>query len=173
MNTVKDLIVIILLVLLIIFNLPYNKEPQIIVKTKTDTVTIIKDTTIWKDKLIYLKDTIRMPGKIDTHYVIGDYYTRKFYSDSISGENYKIKVNDTVSLNKIVGRSYYINIKEKIIKDSIFIESKTFKPSLYIGPNYNINTQTIGFEATYNLQALNIKAGYNKGFQIGVGFRLK
>ena len=172
-NMKNYLIVGLLIVIAILLLSKQNTTETIRIKVKTDTITIVKDTTIWKEKLIYKKDTIRLPGKIDTQWVVGDYYTSKFYEDSIKGIDWSVKVKDTIRENSIVGRSYNVNVKHKIIKDSIFIEKELFKPSLYIGPNYNINTQSVGFQINLNLNPININAGWNNGFIIGTAYKIK
>lgn len=170
----KNYLIIGLLIIIAILIFIKNKPVEIVKwRVKSDTVIMVKDTTIWKDKLIYKKDTVRLPGKIDTQWVIGDYYTAKFYEDSVTGIDWSVKIKDTIKENSIIGRSYNVNVKHKIIKDSIFIEKQKFKPSLYIGPNYNLNSNTVGFGMNLNLNLININAGWNRGFIIGAGYKIK
>lgn len=62
----------------------------------------------WTVKKEYIHDTTKT---IDTAYVIGDYYSTYFYTDSLISDTLHLYVNDSISQNKIQSRSLKYTLK--------------------------------------------------------------
>ena len=139
MITSKNLLIVLILIILafFMFTNPKYVGPETIISVKVDT--IYKHDTL----VVYKKgksipfvtlDTIYEIDQIhDTTYIVKDYLTPKAYSDTlrINTDN-SVYIFDTISQNKIIGRSYVAQIKEKTIYKTNFIQLK-FKNEFFIG----------------------------------------
>lgn len=134
-------ILIFILVIVIILSLQsrYIKSDSTII---THIDTLYRDTTIVKykkgDDIPYriinnVHDSVHIYVH-DTISIVKDYLTVKEYTDTfrIDTNNY-ISIQDTISQNKIIGRSYSASLKEK----TIIITNEIYRPdkkALYFGP---------------------------------------
>ena len=93
-----------------------------IVTTTIDT--LYKDTTItkWKkgkdilrDTTIY--DTIPQLVAADTMAILKDYFAKNVYKDTLALPEGSVAILDTISQNKILGRSYQAKITQKTIRE--------------------------------------------------------
>ena len=143
MGTIKNILILALVVFLLFFVLGDSKyigrgagEPIV---TKIDT--IINHDTLREYKkgnripfvvldTLYLIDSIVIH---DTPKMIYDYLSVKAYTDTlrISTDN-SVYIKDTISQNKIIGRSYLANLTQKTI---IIDNTKIIRPKneLYVG----------------------------------------
>jgi hypothetical protein len=140
----KYLIIFVLaVVILLLFNSRSAKNTTTIV---THTDTLYHDTTILKYKKgsnivykvidsvpnivqIYVHDTVKM---------INDYLSIKVYTDTFHIDtNNSISIIDTISQNRILGRSYKADLKEKtiVVTNNIYHADKK---SIYLGPVVDI-----------------------------------
>lgn len=144
MATVKNILILILVVFLLFFILADSKyigrsANNSIIVTKIDT--IINHDTLREYKkgnsipfvvldTLYLIDTIKIH---DTPAMVNDYLLVKAYSDTlrINTDN-NVYIQDTISQNKIIGRSFIAQISEKTIYITKTIERQP-KNELYIG----------------------------------------
>ena len=168
--------IIAVIAIYLLFKTPKSGELHTSIKTKIDTIFKYNDTIIYKDKLAYIHDTTTLPQIIDTVKVLDSFYAKNYYMDSIESNGSVVKIKDTVTQNRIVGRSYDLKIKETYIHrvDSITVEKVNNSNSLYIAPNYNLNTRTFGFQLNYNVKnKISIIGGYNNGLVLGAGIKLK
>lgn len=139
MITTKNVLIVLLLIILAFFMFSNPKY------VGTETIISVKVDTIYKhDTLVVYKkgelipfitlDTIYQTEHIhDTAYIVKDYLTSKAYSDTlrISTDN-SVYVYDTISQNKIIGRSFIAQIKEKVIYKTNIIERQP-KNEFFIG----------------------------------------
>jgi len=133
----KDIVIVLLVAVLIFFiasDSRYTKSAPIIVsdtvyqqKTFTKFIKgnsipfVILDT-------IYLIDTIK-----DTITIVKDYNQVKVYSDTMRIDSLGYAyIQDTISHNKIQGRGFTAQIKEKVIYKTITNEQKQ-RNQLYLG----------------------------------------
>jgi hypothetical protein len=132
----KEIVITLLVALLIllIFKGEYNKYEPIVI---THIDTLIKHDTIRKfkkgDSIPFIVLGIDTTTIHDTIRIIQDYASIKSYSDTfrIDTDNY-VSIQDTISKNKIIGRSYFSNFTQKTIR----IETTKATPSkieLYLG----------------------------------------
>jgi hypothetical protein len=139
MINIKNLLIVLLLIILAFFVLSSPKYigPETIISVKVDT--IYKHDTLLKykkgDLIPFITlDTIYQVDQIhDTTYIVKDYLTTKAYSDTlrINTDN-SVYVYDTISQNKIIGRSYKANLTEKTIYVTNTIVKKP-KNEFYMG----------------------------------------
>ena len=133
----KEVVIVLLVAVLIFFigsDARYTKVEPIV---KSDTVyqqktftKFIKGNSIPFVILdtIYLIDTIK-----DTITIVKDYNQVKVYSDTMRIDSLGYAyIQDTISRNSIIGRSFTAQIKEKVIYKTITNEQKQ-RNQLYLG----------------------------------------
>lgn len=133
----KEVVIVLLVAVLIFFigsDARYTKVEPIV---KSDTVyqqktftKFIKGNSIPFVVLdtIYLIDTIK-----DTITIVKDYNQVKVYSDTMRIDSLAYAyIQDTISRNSIIGRSFTAQIKEKVIYKTITNEQKQ-RNQLYLG----------------------------------------
>jgi len=173
-------IIILSIIVILLFNSrSINNGTNII----THTDTLYHDTTIVKYKsgkdilyktISYVHDSIQIH---DTLRMINDYLSAKEYIDTliIDTNNY-ISIKDTISQNKIIGRSFYAKLKEKtvVITNDIYHDDKK---SFYLGPILDLrrsdNQFGIGGAVVYKAsknQLIGVNLTTN---QVSVGYLIK
>ena len=121
MQIAKNILILALIFVVLFFVLaPNNGGGGTKVITKIDT--IIKHDTIIKYKKgnsipFVVLDTIYQFDEIhDTTYIVNDYNKIKAYSDTLRiNTGNSVYIQDTISQNRIIGRSYKANLTEKTI----------------------------------------------------------
>jgi hypothetical protein len=134
----KNILILALIVVVLFFVLAPNKE-GVNTKVITKIDTVIKTTTTTKYKKgndipFVVLDTIYKIDQVhDTAYIVNDYNKVKVYSDTlrINTDN-SVYIKDTISQNRILGRSYTANLSEKTITITHDIYHKP-KNELYLG----------------------------------------
>ena len=138
MTIVKNLLILGLILVLLFFVLAPNNEiggTKII--TKTDTIT--KTISVYKYKKgdsipFVVLDTIYQIDQVhDTAYIVNDYNKIKVYTDTlrINTDN-SVYIKDTITQNRILGRSFLANLSQKTITINNDIYHKP-KNELFIG----------------------------------------
>ena len=159
---------IVALVLLSIF-LFMGKKQVDTVTTQIDTVltTKILNKYIKGDKIPYkVLDTIFTNTKsYDTTYIIKDYNQVKEFTDSIRQDSNLFVIKDTISQNRIIGRSFQAKIQEKTITITNNIQAKP-KSALYIGFRSDISQDYSKVE--HNI-SLSFKTRQKGLFSVGYG----
>lgn len=96
----------------------FNKMNTVYIKgkdvLKIDTVKVEKTYTKYikgKDIRIYtqIHDTVKH-RVVDTFEIVGEYFTQNVYADTLKFDDGYVSVTDTISRNKIQGRSYKAQI---------------------------------------------------------------
>jgi hypothetical protein len=128
--------IIFILVLVCLFLFELRIPTRTVTKTKIDTVFTVKTfTKHTKGNRIPFKvlDTIFTNTKsYDTTYIVKDYNQATEYLDSIRQDSNLFVITDTISQNRIIGRSFQAKIQEKTITITKNIEAKQ-KSALYLG----------------------------------------
>lgn len=137
----KNIIILVLILVILMMSKSFLKpNPAPIVITTTDTTTEYKDTTIYrpgksivKDTTIY--DTIPFLVPADTMAILKDYFAKNVYEDTILFAEGNVVLKDTISQNKILGRTFKSNIAQKTIKVTRELRTPPSppKPQLYWG----------------------------------------
>ena len=160
-------VLIVFLILLCAFLLLTPKKPKFFVITKTDTIKTVQtiDRYIKGNKIPYkVLDTIHQTIN-DTTIIIKDYSTVKEYKDTINQDSNLFVITDTISQNKIIGRSFQAKIQEKTI-----VTTKTITPSpkasVYLGIRADLSKDYT--KVNHNI-ILNIKTRQKGLFSLGYG----
>jgi hypothetical protein len=123
-------------------------EKYDIVSKKIDTLyltitKVIKGNDIYH-KVIFEKDnTIKIPvlSKVDTNNIIKNYFAKIEYRDTLKIDTLgTITLIDTLSNNRILGRQWTTNIKERTIRETITVKEKP-RNNIYGGFNIFFNQQ--------------------------------
>jgi hypothetical protein len=158
---------IVILILLSIYLFTGKKQVKIVTTTTTDTVTVTKEFTkfIKGDKIPYkVLDTINTNSH-DTTYIVKDYNQVKEFTDSIRQDSNLFVIKDTISQNRIIGRSFQAKIQEKTITITNSIQAKP-KAALYIGIRSDISQDYS--KVNYNI-SLSFKTRQRGLFSVGYG----
>jgi hypothetical protein len=163
----NGLIFILVLVCLFLFEL--RIPTRTVTKTTIDTVITHKTfTKFTKGDRIPFKvlDTIFTNTKsYDTTYIVKDYNQAKEYLDSIRQDSNLYVITDTISQNRIIGRSFQAKIQEKTITITNNIQAKP-KSALYIGFRSDLSNDMS--RVNHNI-SLSFKTRQRGLFSVGYG----
>jgi len=162
----NGLIVVLFLLSIFLFMVKPQKN---IVTTTIDTMFTTKTFTkfIKGDKIRYkILDTIYTNTENhDTTYIIKDYEQVKEFTDSIHQDSNLFVIKDTISKNRIIGRSFQAKIQEKTITITNNIQAKP-KSALYLGIRSDISQDYS--KVNYNI-SLSFKTRQKGLFSVGYG----
>ena len=176
MQIVKNLLILALIFVVLFFVLaPNNGGGGTKVITKIDT--IIKHDTIKKYKKgndipFVVLDTIYQIDEVhDTTYIVNDYNKIKAYSDTLQiNTDNSIYIQDTITQNRIIGRSYVANLSEKTItitkdiyhkpKNELFIgllgDIRRFDNKIGVGVGLNYKKQKEAYTISFTTNQISI-----------------
>lgn len=160
----NGLIVILMLLSIFLF---MAKKQRNTVTTTIDTVTVTKEFTKFTkgDKIPFkILDTIYKQS-YDTTYIVKDYQQVKEFTDSIRQDSNLYVIKDTISQNRIIGRSFQAKIQEKTITITNNIQAKP-KSALYIGFRSDISQDYT--KVNHNI-SLSFKTRQKGLFSVGYG----
>lgn len=171
---------IVLLVLLAVFLFTVKRSVRTVTKTTVDTLvttkTLLKHTK-GENISIRVLDTVYQT-KTDTAYIVKDYNQVKEYKDTIVQDSNRYVITDTISQNKIIGRSFQAKIQEKTIYITNQIEPKK-RAAIYLGFRSDIrhDLSKVEHNATLHLKTKN-KGVWTvfygtESYGIGYAFKLK
>ena len=155
------------------------KKQRNTVTTTIDTVTVTKEFTKFTkgDKIPFkILDTIYKQS-YDTTYIVKDYQQVKEFTDSIRQDSNLFVIKDTISQNRIIGRSFQAKIQEKTITITNNIQAKP-KSALYIGFRSDISQDYSKVEHNISLsfktrQRALFSVGYGmSGYSLGYSLKL-
>ena len=125
-----------------------NGKDYEVIKHEIDTFYETKTETRYKkgEDIVHEVEVVKeIPANVDTASILKDYYARIFYSDTFKLKDTLgyIAVNDTISRNRIVGRTYYTAINIPTIKETIYL--KELSNAWFIGPSFQLgNPASLG-----------------------------
>ena len=138
MTIAKNILILALIIVVLFFVLaPNDGSGGTKIITKTDTIT--KTISVYKYKKgdsipFVVLDTIYQIDQVhDTAYIVNDYNKIKVYTDTlrINTDN-SVYIKDTITQNRILGRSFLANLSQKTITITNDIYHKP-KNDLFIG----------------------------------------
>jgi hypothetical protein len=150
-----------------VFLFSLKRKNKTITTTTVDTVTVTKEFTKFTkgDKIPFkILDTIYKQN-YDTTYIIKDYNQVKEFTDSIRQDSNIFIIRDTISQNRIIGRSFQAKIQEKTITITNNIQPKP-KSALYIGIRSDISNDYS--KVNHNI-SLSFKTRQRGLFSVGYG----
>jgi len=144
-----------------------------IVKHTIDTVTVNKDTTIYKPgKTIYKDRTIyvKIPVIVDSALVVKEYYAENVYKDSLllGNDLGQVYITDTISQNKIKGRKFEAKLKQTTIQDKTIVKELP-KSQLYVGGVAGFDKKNL---VNFVGPSLIFKSKTDKLYALSVGYGL-
>ena len=100
-----------------------------VIKHEIDTVDIVKTKVVTKKgediyhETIVEKEVI-IPAVIDTMALLKDYYSKVLYKDVLVLPDSlgTVAVTDTISQNRILGRTFNANVKQRTIKETTIVK---------------------------------------------------
>jgi len=162
MQIAKNILILALIFVVLFFVLAPNNEiggTKIITKTDTITKTILVYKYKKGDSIPFVVlDTIYKVDKVhDTAYILNDYNKIKVYTDILRiNTDISVYIKDTITQNRILGRSFLANISQKTVTITNDIYHKP-KNELFIGfvGDYQRYDQKIGIGLGFNYRKQN------------------
>lgn len=116
-----------------------------VIKHEIDTVDVIKTKVVTKKGEDIYHETIvekevRIPAIIDTMALLKDYYSKVLYKDTLHLPDSlgTIALIDTITQNKILGRTFNANVKQRTIKETMIVKEPA-RMQVYYGLNGGFN----------------------------------
>lgn len=161
-----------------------------LLKHKIDTVIVdhyktkyVKGQDIYHETIVEKEKEVKVPVYVkgDTIRIVEDYHKKVLYKDKLVLDNDlgTIELTDTISMNKIIGRKWNAQIKERTITDTKIVKELP-RNQVYVGvggmvgnslimagPNLSLKTKKD------NIYGLNIYVDPNLNKYIGVNLAWK
>jgi hypothetical protein len=143
-----------------------------IIKHDIDTVDIVKTKIVTKKgediyhETIVEKEVI-IPAIIDTLALLKDYYSKVLYKDTLILPDSlgTVSVIDTITQNKILGRTFNANVKQRTIKETMIVKELP-KTKIFYGLEGGFNKAD--FVSSVGAGVL-INTKKDKIYQLGLG----
>ena len=143
-----------------------------VIKHEIDTVDIVKTKVVTKKgediyhETIVEKEVI-IPAVIDTMALLKDYYSKVLYKDTLTLPDSLgiVALNDTISQNKILGRTFNASVKQRTIKETTIVKELP-KTKLFYGLEGGFNKAD--FVSSVGAGVL-INTKKDKIYQLGLG----
>jgi len=110
-----------------------------LLKHEIDTIEVVKTKVVTKKGEDIYHETIvekevRVPVNVDTNAILKEYYTKVLYKDVLILPDSlgTVAVTDTISQNKIFGRTFNANVKQRVIKETTIVKELP-KNQVYFG----------------------------------------
>ena len=143
-----------------------------IIKYEIDTVDIVKTKVVTKKGEDIYHETIVekevfIPAIIDTAALLKDYYSKVLYKDVLVLPDSlgTVSIIDTISQNKILGRTFNANVKQRTIKETTIVK-ELHKTKVFYGLEGGFNkadfVNSVGAGILINTKK-------DKIYQLGVG----
>jgi hypothetical protein len=147
-------------------------KPYEVIKHEIDTIDVIKTKVVTKKgediyhETIVEKEVV-IPAVVDTMALLKDYYSKVLYKDTLVLPDSlgTVAVTDTISQNKIFGRTFNASVKQREIKELMIVKEPA-KTQVYYGFTGGFNKADV----VSNVGAgLLVKTKKDKIYQVGVG----
>jgi hypothetical protein len=161
-----------------------------LLKHKIDTVIVdrfktkyIKGSDIYHETIVEKEKRVEVPVYVkgDTIRIVEDYHKKVLYKDKLVLDNDlgTIELTDTISMNKIIGRKWNAQVKERTITDTKIVKELP-RNQIYVGvggvvgnslvlagPNLSLKTKKD------NIYGLNVYVDPNLNKYIGINLAWK
>ena len=141
-----------------------------VIKHTVDTIDVIKTKVVTKKGEDIYHETIKevvIPTIVDTTAILQNYYAKNVYKDVLVLPDSlgTVAVTDTITQNKILGRTFNASVKQRTIKETTIVKELP-KTQVYYGFTGGFNKADV----VSNVGAgLLIKTKSDKIFQLGIG----
>ena len=143
-----------------------------VIKHDIDTFEVVKTKVVTKKGSDIYHETIIekevvIPAIVDTQALLKDYYSKVLYKDVLVLPDSlgTVSVTDTISQNKILGRTFDAKVKERTIKETLIVKELP-KTQVYYGFTGGFNKADVVSNIGGGLL---IKTKKDKIYQVGVG----
>jgi hypothetical protein len=161
-----------------------------LLKHKIDTVVVdhfktkyVKGEDIYHETIVEKEKRVEVPVYVkgDTIRIVQDYHKKVLYKDKLVLDNElgTIEVTDTISMNKIIGRKWNAQIKERTITDTKIVKELP-KNQVYVGVGGMAGNSLVIAGPTLslktkkdNIYGLNVYVDNNLNKYIGVNLAWK
>ena len=116
-----------------------------VIKHEIDTVDVIKTKVVTKKgediyHEVIVEKEVQIPAVVDTAALLKDYYSKVLYKDVLVLPDSlgTVAVTDTISQNKILGRTFDAKVKERTIKETLIVKEPA-RNQVYYGLNGGFN----------------------------------
>jgi hypothetical protein len=145
-------------------------KPYEVIKEIHDTIEIPKISTRWKKGEDIVHETIKeviIPSVVDTNLILRDYFAKNIYNDTLHlPDNLGfVFLTDTITKNKIEGRKFVANVKEKVITNTTIVKELP-KTKMYYGLEGGFNKADVVSHLGFGF-LVNTKA--DKIYHLGIG----
>jgi hypothetical protein len=194
-------ILIVGLIAFIVFKQCSNEDKEIktidvdgkkyeLLKHKIDTFVVdhwktkvLKGDDIYHETIVEKNVEVPVYVKSDSERIVKEYHTKVLYKDKLVLDNGlgTIEISDTISMNKIIGRKWNAQVRERTVTDTKIVKELP-KNQVYIGAQgvMGNNTVMVGPQITLktkkdNLYGVNlfIDANGNKYFGASIGWKIR
>ncbi len=143
-----------------------------VIKHDIDTLEVVKTKVVTKKGEDIYHETIvekevLIPANVDTAALLKDYYSKVLYKDVLVLPDSlgTIAVTDTISQNKILGRTFDAKVKQREIKETLIVKELP-KTQVFYGFTGGFNKADV----VSNVGAgLLVKTKKDKIYQLGIG----
>jgi hypothetical protein len=143
-----------------------------VIKHDIDTFEVVKTKVVTKKgediyhETIVEKEVV-IPAIVDTQALLKDYYSKVLYKDVLVLPDSlgTVSVTDTISQNKIWGRTFDAKVKERTIKETMIVKELP-KTQVYYGFTGGFNKADVVSNIGGGLL---VKTKKDKIYQVGVG----
>jgi len=141
-----------------------------VIKHNIDTIDIVKTKVVTKKGEDIYHETIKeviIPTIVDTQALLHDYFAKNIYKDTLQLPDSlgTIAMIDTITQNKILGRTFYASVKQRTIKETTIVKELP-KTQVYYGLTGGFNKADV----VSNIGAgLLIKTKKDKIYNLGIG----
>ncbi len=143
-----------------------------VIKHEIDTVDVIKTKVVTKkgDDIYHetiVEKEVFIPANVDTAALLKDYYSKVLYKDVLVLPDSlgTVSVIDTISQNKILGRTFDAKVKERTIKETTIVKELP-KNQVYFGFDGGFNKADV---VSHVGTGIMLKTKKDKIYQLGVG----
>ena len=145
-----------------------------VIKHEIDTVDIVKTKVVTKkgediyhETIVEKEVQVQVPAIVDTQALLKDYYSKVLYKDTLVLPDSlgTVALLDTITQNKILGRTFNANVKQRTIKETMIVKELP-KTQVYYGLTGGFNKADV----VSNVGAgLLIKTKKDKIYNLGIG----
>jgi hypothetical protein len=141
-----------------------------VIKHEIDTIDIVKTKVVTKKGEDIYHETIKeviIPTIVDTQALLQDFFAKNVYKDTLQLPDSlgTIAMIDTITQNKILGRTFNASVKQRTIKETMIVKELP-KTQVYYGLTGGFNKEDV----VSNIGAgLLIKTKKDKIYNLGIG----
>ena len=141
-----------------------------VIKHEIDTIDIVKTKVVTKKGEDIYHETIKevtIPTIVDTQALLHDYFAKNIYKDTLQLPDSlgTIAMIDTITQNKILGRTFNASVKQRTIKETTIVKELP-KTKVFYGLEGGFNKADVVSHLGFGIL---INTKQDKMFHLGIG----